>query len=92
VLEEANGLLLNQLVDHVAENGADCVETLVGLADVCEPNIVQEDLLYDEDGNSLTEFRTSLHDAQAKGNDLGREEEVNDFGRIVLDKRADYAK
>lgn len=41
MLEQADGLLLDQLVDHVAEDGANGIEPLVGLADVCETNIIQ---------------------------------------------------
>jgi hypothetical protein len=84
--------LLDQLVDHVAKNGANSIETLIGLANVRKPNVVQQDLLYDEDGYSLTEFRSGLHDAQAKGNDLSGQEEVDDFRRIVFDERANNAE
>jgi hypothetical protein len=92
VLEQADSLLLDQLVDHVAKNGANSIETLIGLANVRKPNVVQQDLLYDEDGYSLTEFRSGLHDAQAKGNDLSGQEEVDDFRRIVFDERANNAE
>ena len=71
MLEQANSLLLHQLIDHVAEDGSDGVETLIGLADVGKTNIVEEYLLYDEDGNSLTELGARLHDAQTQRNNLG---------------------
>jgi hypothetical protein len=56
VLEQADSLLLHQLVDHVAEYGTDSVEALVSLTDVGKPNVVKEDLLNDEDSHSLAEL------------------------------------
>lgn len=53
VLEQAYGLLLDELVDHVRKHCADGVESLVGLADVRKTNIVKQDLLHNEDGNRL---------------------------------------
>lgn len=54
MLQQANSLLLHELVNHVAEDSANGVETLIGLAYVRETNIVKQDLLYDEDGDRLT--------------------------------------
>jgi hypothetical protein len=84
MLEQANCLLLNKLVDHVAEHSADSIEALVSLADVRKTNVVEEDLLYDKDGNGFAELGTRLHYAQAQWDDLGCQEEVDDFRRIVL--------
>lgn len=56
VLEQADGLLLYELVDHITEDSADCIEAFVGLTDVRKPYIVQKDLLYDENGDGLAEF------------------------------------
>jgi heme oxygenase len=56
MLEEANRLLFHELVDHVAQNSPDGVEALIGLAYVRETDIVQQDLLDNEDGNSLAEL------------------------------------
>jgi hypothetical protein len=56
MLEQADSLLLHKLVDHVAEDGADSVEALVSLANICESNVIEKDLLYDEDGNSLAQL------------------------------------
>ena len=39
--------------------------------------VVKEDLLDDEDGDSLAELRTGLHNAQAKWDDLGSQKEVD---------------
>ena len=62
VLEQAHGLCLDELVDHVAENHANGVETLVSVADVSEARVVQKDLLNNEDSHCFGEFRTFIHD------------------------------
>lgn len=41
MLEEANGLLLDKLVDHVTEDGADGVEAFISLADVRKANVIK---------------------------------------------------
>jgi hypothetical protein len=92
MLEQSDGLLLDELVDHVAEDSADGVEALVRLADVGQTDIVQEDLLDDEDGNGLGKLGSGFHNAQAQRDDLGCEEEVDDFARVVLDKSANHTK
>lgn len=92
MLEQAHSLLLDKLVDHVAEYRANSIEALVRLADVRKTNVIQEDLLYDEDRNGLAELGTRLHDAQAERYDFGGQEEVDDFGRIVLYECADNAE
>ena len=84
MLEQADGLGVHQLSDHIAEDGADGVEALVCLADVPEAGFVEEDLLNDEDGNGLGELGARLHDAQAERDDLGGQEEVNDGIVVVL--------
>jgi hypothetical protein len=85
MLEQADRLLFHELVDHVAEYSTDSIKALVGLTDVGKPNVVEEDLLYDENCDGFAELRPSLHDAQAKGDDLGRQKKVDDFRGIVLD-------
>lgn len=89
MLEKTNGLLLHKLVDHVAEHCAHCIEALVCLTDVCKTNVVEQDLLHNEDSNSLTKLRTCLHNTKAKRDDLGCEEEVYHLGGVVLDERTD---
>ena len=73
MLEQPYGLLLNELLHHVAEHGADGVETLVCVADVPEPEIVEQNFLHDEDRNRLAQLRSGLHNAQTEWDDLGRE-------------------
>jgi len=51
VLEKSDGLGLDELVDHIAEDRADGVKAFVGVADVREASFVKENLLNDEDGN-----------------------------------------
>lgn len=90
VLQQSDRTGLLDAADHVAEYGSDCVEALICLADVSEADIVEEDLLYNEDGHSLAELGARLHDAKAEGDDLRRKKECDDL-RVVrlLDQRAD---
>jgi hypothetical protein len=92
MLQQADSLLLHKLVDHVAKDGANRVEALVSLANVCQTDIVEQDLLDDKDCHSLAEFRACLHDTKAERDDLGCQEEVDDLGGVILDKRADDTK
>lgn len=85
MLEQPHRLLLDELCDHVAQDGADRVESLVGGADICQADIIQQDLLDDKDGHRLAQLRARLHDTQAEGDDLGGEQEVDDVRRVVLD-------
>jgi len=92
MFQEPHRLLLDELVDHVRQHGADGVEALVGLADVLQPEVVEEDLLHDEDGDCFGELGAGLHDPQAEGDDLGCEEEVDYFAAVVFDEGADHAE
>lgn len=89
MFEEPSGLLLDELRNHIAEDGADSVEALISGTDVVKTIVIEQNLLDDENSNRLAELRPGLHDSKAEGNDLGREEEVDDLGRIVFDKRTD---
>lgn len=84
MLEQANSLLLHQLSDHIAQDGADSIESLIGMTDVSKTHVIQQDLLNDENGHSLAQLGTRLHDPKAEGDDLGREKEVDHLGRVVL--------
>ncbi len=53
MLEQPSRLLLDELGDHVAQDGAHGVEALVGGADVVQTVVVEQDLLDDEDGDGL---------------------------------------
>ena len=88
VLEESDCLRLDELVDHVAKDGADGKEALVGVTDIRQPSLVEKDLLHDEDCNRFGEFRTGLHDAETEGDDLGGEKEVNYRVVVILLMRA----
>ena len=70
MLEQPNRLRLDELVDHVAEDGADGEEALVSVANVGQPRFVEQDLLDDEDGDRLGELGACLHDAEAERDDL----------------------
>jgi hypothetical protein len=84
MFEESDRLGLDELVDHVAEDGTDGEEALVGVTDVGEPGFVKEDLLHNEDRDRLGKFRARFHDAEAEGDDLGRKEEVYDRVVVIL--------
>lgn len=53
MFQKPSGLLLHQLIDHVAQNCSDGVEALVGRAYVVKPIIIQKDFLNDENGDRL---------------------------------------
>lgn len=80
MLQQASSLRLNKLGDHIAQNGADCVEPLVCGADIVEAIVIQQYLLNNEDGNGLAELRSSLHYAKAQRDNLGCEKEVDHLG------------
>jgi hypothetical protein len=88
VLEEADRLRLDELVDHVAEDGADGVEALVRVADVREPGLVEQDLLHDEDRDGLAQLAPRLHNPQAQRDDLRAQQEVDHAPVVVLLRRA----
>ncbi len=92
MLQEPDGLLFDELRDHVAKHGADGVEALVRVADVGEAHVIEQDLLHDEDGHRLAELRPGLHDAQTQRDDLGRQQEVDHLRRVVLDQGPDHAE
>lgn len=92
MLEQTRCLLLDELAHHVAEDGANCVEPFVRSANVVESVVVKENLLDDEDSDRLAELRPGLHDAQAEGDDLGGQEEVDNFRRIILHECADHTE
>jgi len=51
MLQEPNSLRLDELVDHVAEDGADGVEPLVCVAYIRQARLVQKNLLNDKDSD-----------------------------------------
>lgn len=56
MFKESDRLRLDELIDHVAKDGADGEKALVCVTDVREPGLVKKDLLYDEDCYRLREF------------------------------------
>ena len=64
------------------------LEPVVGLADVEEARVVQEDLLHDEGGDGLAQLGAALHDPQAEGYDLSGQEEVDHLLLVGLDQGA----
>ena len=92
MFEQTNSLLLDELINHVAEHSAYSVEALVGLTDVREARIVKQNFLYDEYRNGFAELRAGLHDAQAKRDNFRSEQEVDNLRGIILNKCADDTK
>lgn len=84
MFEQPHRLTLHNLTDHVTQHRPHRIKPLVGLADVRQSHIIQQDLLNDEDGYGLTEFRASLHDPEAERDDFGGEKESDYVGIIVL--------
>lgn len=79
VLQQAHGLLLDELVNHVAQHSANRVEALVGLADVGKASVIKKYLLNNEDSDGLAKLGARLHDAQAQRDDLRSEQEVDNL-------------
>lgn len=77
MLEKPDRLLLHQLRHHVTEDRTHGVESLVCGADVCQTDIVEEYLLNDENCDGLAQFRAGLHNAKAKRDNFGSQEEVD---------------
>lgn len=73
MLEQTNSLLFDELGDHVAEHGSNGVEAFVGMADIGETHVIEQDLLDDEDSHRLAQFRAGFHDPKAQRDDLGRQ-------------------
>jgi len=84
MLEQSHRLTFYQCLNHVGKHGSNGVETLVCLTDVLQSEVVEEDLLDDENGNSFGKFRSRLHYSQAEGNDFGRKQEVDNIRVFVL--------
>lgn len=84
MFQKPDRLCIDERVDHVAQHGSYRIESLVGLADVSETQIVKQDLLDDKDGHRLGQLRASLHDPETKGDNLGREQEVDDIRVVIL--------
>lgn len=79
MLQESDSLRIDQIVHHRAQDGANGVESFVGLANICQSKVVEQDLLHDEDGDCFGKLRSGFHDAEAERDDLGREEEIDDI-------------
>lgn len=92
MLEKSSSLGLDQLGNHIAQDRTDGVEALVSSANVVETIVIKQNLLHNEDGHGLAKLRARLHYAKTERNDLRRQEEVDDVGRIILDQSANNAE
>lgn len=84
MLEKTDGLSFDKANDHIAQDRTHGVESLICGADVPQTSVVEQNLLDDEDRNRLGELTAGLHNTEAEWNDLGRQEERNRRGRIVV--------
>lgn len=89
VLQETHGGVQMHGVQHVGEDRGDRVEALSRGADIVEAHVIEQDLLDDERGDGFGQLGAGFHDAQAQGNDLGLEQEINDIGIVDLDQGTD---
>ena len=92
VLQQPLAGLLAQLYHHLAQDHGHVGEPVVGLADVVEAGLVQEDLLEDEGGHGLAQLGAALHDPQAERDDLRGQEEVDHLLFVRLNQGADDAE
>ena len=53
MLKQANGLLFDQLTNHITQDCADSIETLISLANVCETGVIKQYLLNNKDCHGL---------------------------------------
>lgn len=88
MLQQSRCLLFHKLANHVAKDRAHSIEPLISGTYVVQSVVIKQDLLDDEDGNGLAQLRAGLHNSKTEGDDLGRQEEVDDFGGVVLDQGA----
>ncbi len=56
MLEKSRSLLLDKLRHHIAKDGPNSVKSLVCCADVIETMVIEENLLHDEDSDSLAKL------------------------------------
>ena len=89
MLQQPLARLLAQLDHHLAQDHGHVGEPVVGLADVVEAGLVQQDLLQDEGGHRLAQLRAALHDPQTQRDDLRGEQEVDHLLLVRLDEGPD---
>jgi hypothetical protein len=53
MFKESYCLSFNKLVDHIAKDSANCIKPLIGMANICQTSLIQQNFLDDENGNSL---------------------------------------
>lgn len=92
VLKQPHSLLIHQLSNHVAQHSTHGIESLVCLADILQAHVIEQYLLHDEDCDRFAQLGPRLHNTEAERDDLGGEEEVDDFGAVVFDEGADHAQ
>ena len=89
VLQQPLARLLAELDDHLAQDHRDMGEPVVGLTDVIQTSLVQQDLLQDEGGHSLAQLGAALHDPQTQRDDLRGQQEVDHLLLVGLHEGPD---
>lgn len=64
-------------------------ESIIGLTDVRQAAVVEQNLLENKSRDSLRQLRSALHDPQAQRNNFRREQERDDFLLVGLHQRSD---
>jgi len=92
VLEKPLRRLLGQLDHHLAQDHCNVREPVVSLTNVVEASFVEQNFLENKCCHCFAQLRPALHDAQAEGDDLSGEEEVDNLLLIRLDKSSNDSK
>lgn len=90
--DRSNTKVLAHMIKRCYQNHGHVAKTIVGLTNIIQSSLVQQDLLENERGHGFGKLRTSLHDSKAKRDDLGGEEEIDHFLLIGLDQGPDHAQ
>ena len=92
MFQQSLARVLAELDDHLAKNHCHMREPVIGLTDVVEAGLIQQDLLEDECGHSLAQLGPRLHDPQTQRNYLCCQEEVNNLLFVCLDQSSDNSE
>lgn len=77
MLEQSHRLGLDQILDHDLQHINDGIEPLVGVANIIQAHLVEQNFLNNKNSDRLGKLGAMLHDPKAQRNDFGGEEEVD---------------
>ena len=84
MLQQAYGLRLHQLVNHVTQHSHNREKSFVSVTNVCQTGLIEKNLLNDEDCDGFGEFRPGFHDAETEWNNFCGEQKVDDGVVVIL--------